>query len=83
MVKITTHVHAKLDDGTEVALRPSQVYAIETFYSRRFKVDAIKFLRMDANIGLKDAKDICDAIGTSYARYGRSSVSAVRVQEDF
>lgn len=44
-------------------LTDAEFDVIKDLYRSNLKVTAIKFIKMQYTLGLKDAKDICDSIG--------------------
>lgn len=60
-VTLQTQITANFTDGKSIVLKPHLIQMIQKFY-RYDKVESIKYLRAEFNIGLKEAKDLADLI---------------------
>lgn len=68
MARIETSTVVVLDDGTRVSLSPADIYAvgymlgINNHVAPVAVVTAIKYVRLQHSLGLKEAKDVVDAL---------------------
>lgn len=71
MVTLEKIYRVKLDDGRTCDVDPNIMVLVQELYqsSTPLKVPAIRFVRAHMGLGLKDAKDLCDALG-KIPRYG-------------
>lgn len=70
MIRKITTIEVITTEGTNINLKEHFARAVIVMYHNLYKVEAIKFLRAEFELGLKEAKDLAEEIYTERKLFG-------------